>query len=160
MVVIHHGGGIWNAVVMGVGADTPLVHFLCAFVPLCSRALVLSHWSSFLTASVVWASHQYRCLGSHFSLWIKSTNVGDPVCSNGCPLTTAKNFSKPWRLLSMFKSLNLFRLKRILPGSGGIITRVLSCSSILRKVTKSLYLRRTLLVRLRNAGMLVRHTIS
>ena len=58
-----------------------------------------------------------------------------PVCNSGCPTTICKNRCSPSLLCSITSSLN--RFVNTFPGSGGIVTRALSRSSISRKYSKS-----------------------
>ena len=81
-----------------------------------------------------------------------------PVCNKGWPATICRNLCRPSRRCSITSSLK--RFVKTFPGSGGIVTLVLSRSRISRKYSKSEYRRRTMDCLSLKAGMFVRHMIS
>lgn len=99
--------------------------------------------------------HTFR---SQFGSCIKLARTLLPVCSRGWPATICRNLCKPSRRCSITSSLN--RLVKTFPGSGGIVTLVLSRSRISLKYSKSEYRRRTMECLSLNAGMFVRQIIS
>ena len=88
----------------------------------------------------------------------KAPNTLDCVCNSGCPTTILRNLSNPSLLASITSSLN--RFVNTFPGSGGMVTRLLSRSRMSRKASKSEYRRRTVEWRSLKVGITVRQVIS
>ena len=73
--------------------------------------------------------------GERSVLFVGGELAGRRTWSSGWPATTPRKRSRPSRRVSMTSSEN--RFVKTLPGSGGIFTRVDSCSRMSRKASKS-----------------------